>query len=143
MDAVAGASGATAPQPDGAPPASAPPPADTAQAHRAFFTPRLITATAFGGLAVASLATGVGFALASSSNAGTAKGYAGQSPPACADPSSPSCAQWKSAVNAQNADTSVAIVGYVATGVFAAAAVATLLLWHETPENVLLGSCPR
>ena len=138
MDAsTATAPGATAPQADRGPPAGEPPPPDTAQSGPRFFTPRMVTAVSLGGAAIVSLGTGVGFALAASSNASTAAGYAKENPNACANSvSTPACTQWKGAVNGQNTDTTLSYVFYATSGLLAAGSIVTLLLWPSEPKNV-------
>jgi len=136
------APGATAPQAEGGPPPGSeppPPPPDTAQKQGTFFTPRVITAASLAGAAVIALGTGVGFAVAATSNQGTAQGYASQHPNACSSfaPIPDVCASWRGAVNGQNTDTTLSYVGYIAAGVFAAASVATYLLWPSEAKSTV------
>lgn len=144
MDAAggaAGAPGATAPQADGAgaPPAGeAPPPPDAVPAQgTTLLTPRVIVAASLAGAAVVSLGTGVFMAVQSSNNASTATGYRNQnaSDTCTLNPGTPTCTKWHDAVSAQNRDAVLSDVFYVAAGVFAAASVATFVLWPKAQDG--------
>jgi hypothetical protein len=158
IDAVAGQSmqadfggmnppGATSPQAETAAPAAEPapvPPPDTAQARPTLFTPRVITAGSIAGAALVSLGVGVYFAMASNSDASSVAGFQNSNPSTtCAkDPTVSPCPAWKSAVDAQNRDTTLSTVFYVTSGVLAVGAVATYLLWPRDSKAVSMWILP-
>jgi hypothetical protein len=97
---------------------------------------KLATTTAIGGGAVIAAVLGVYFGLQSRSDANTAAAYRSANGTSyCFDPSAPGCAQWNSAVQAQNRDATTSNVLYVSGGVLAAGAVATWLFWPKAKET--------
>ncbi|HEX4517017.1 MAG TPA: hypothetical protein VH054_25895 [Polyangiaceae bacterium] len=97
----------------------------------------IATTVVLGVLGVGALVGGVTLALSSQSDADTAASLRAQMPSnACigAGATGASCQSLSSAVDAQNRDAAIAITMYVASGVFAAAAILAFVAWpkHKT-----------
>ena len=102
------------------------PPPETAHASPA----RWIVPVGLGAVAVGALAMGIGFASGNRSavdRADRLRGEAGGRP--CADASSAACTAYSDALSTGTTDKTWSYVGYVGAGVFAAGALAAIVLW--------------
>jgi hypothetical protein len=87
-----------------------------------------------GVVAAGALAGGIGLGFASQSDADTAASLRSQMPStACigANATSASCQSLSNAVDAQNRDAAISVALYVASGLFAAAAIVSWLVWPK------------
>ena len=131
-----GATGATAPQAEGAPPggeATAVPAPEQASAPVSP-TARLVTVVALGGAAVIAGGVGLAYSLASDSEANTAAALR-QQIPTCAGVSTPDCQHLASDVSAQHTDHVISTVMWIAGGTLAVGAVGAFFLWPKRPAG--------
>lgn len=103
-------------------------------------TARLVMTTALGGGAVIAVGLGVYFGLQSRSDASTAAAFRSKYPSSyCVNPANVDCAQWNSAVEAQNRDATVSNVLYVTGVVLAAGAIGSWFFWPRERETKSAG----
>ena len=111
-------------------------PAD--EPSRSFWTPRTITATAFGGGAAVAVGFGAFFGIKSQNAKSTVSGFQNQNPnqsfctvmPGKAPPSV--CGSWNDAVNTQNRNAYISDALYFTAGALGVGAVVSLFFWPKT-----------
>lgn len=84
---------------------------------------------ALGAVGLVGIGLGIGFGLASQSAQSDAQTLFQKG--ICADQTSPTCAPYKSKIDAQNTDSAVSIAGYVVGGVFIATAAVVFAVWPK------------
>lgn len=138
--AAAPSKAAPAPPPAAAPkPAPDTPPPAAGEGHG--IAPRTIALITGAGLTAVSLGVGIGFAVDSSSASSDASSLRAQAisevgKNGCAtDPSAPVCASLRDANDHAGRSRTIATLGFVGAGVFAAATVATFFLWHPRAKH--------
>jgi hypothetical protein len=117
---------------------------EQAAAPGTFWTTRVVVTGAFAAGALAALAAGVGFGIASNANAATVNGFKNTNPPnACAN-NNPSdmCRQWQDALDGANRNAALAEGFYIASGVLGATAIVTYLLIPSEPKKTSIWITP-
>jgi hypothetical protein len=131
----------TTPAPVSAAPASTdvqpPPPAAEDTAHKAFWTPRTVTATAFVGAAAVVTGFGAYFGIASQNNKSMVSAFKSKHPGDSSCTAVPGmslpgdCGPWNDALNAQNRDAEISDALYFAAGALALGAVVSWFFWPK------------
>jgi hypothetical protein len=133
------------PMPGESPPAPPPGAAETGS-HGASSTAKIVTVTALGAGAIAFLAAGIGFEVASSSEDSDRQTFAqslGNSPTVCNRPSPSNatvCSEWQNAAQAHARDGNLAAGMLATAGVLAAAAVVTWSVWPKRRDGTSAGA---
>jgi len=119
-------------------PASAPVTPETTPSSSGFWGPRTITVISIGGLAVLAGGMGLGFGIASSNDASTAATLRQQNPN-CSGFTTSGCQQLQSTTQSQHDEHVASEVGWIASGVLAAGAVAVWFLWPKPSQGASAG----